>query len=129
MSAIELVVTPPAIAPSAEEALASALLKQRLALEEPELTDRAAAQARDDVSREPVAHMRRLEAQIQAVTLPDDVFDLAGGMEALTLWVSGDPLAIRDVRAPSARPVQQHFVRTPSRRNALAFIDLALCFR
>lgn len=85
----ELVVTPPATAASAEEALASALLRQRLALAELGLTDLAVARVRNDAARDAAAHMRTLEARIQAVTLPDAALDLAGGPEALTLLVNG----------------------------------------
>lgn len=89
LGAAELVVTPPVAAASAEDALASALEKQRLALEELGLADLAEARARNDTARDATAHMRTLEARIQVVTLPDDTIDLAGGPEALTLFVTG----------------------------------------
>ncbi|RQV59870.1 hypothetical protein DF018_30045 [Burkholderia cenocepacia] len=83
----ELVVSPPAAAASAEEALASALRRQQGALEDLGVGDLRAARARNEMARDAVADLRTLEARIEVATLADEVIDLAAGAEALKLFV------------------------------------------
>lgn len=86
--AVELLVSPPAAAASAEETLASAVRKRNAALEELGVADLAAARHRNEAARDAAAEVRTLDAQIAAVTPADDVMSLASGAEALKLFVS-----------------------------------------
>ena len=85
----ELIVAPPAAAESAEERLADAQAKRRLALNELGLADLVAAKVRNEDAREAAAKLGAIEAWIQAATPADDVLDLAAGADALKLFVSG----------------------------------------
>jgi uncharacterized protein YhaN len=98
----ELIVTPPSSAGSAEEALASALRRQRLALEELGAADLVAARARNDAAREAAAELRALDARIQATTPADAMLDLPAGAEALKLFVAG--LAAAEAEAEGEAP-------------------------
>jgi uncharacterized protein YhaN len=85
----ELIVSPPTSAASAEETLASALQKQRDALQELGVNDLAGARARNDFARDAAAELRTLEARIAAATPADAAVDLAAGADALKLFVTG----------------------------------------
>ncbi|MEX3960483.1 hypothetical protein [Trinickia sp. EG282A] len=84
----ELVVSPPAAAASAEEALALSLRRQQDALEELGVADLRAARARNEVARDAAADLRTLEARIERVTLADEIIDLGAGADALKLFVA-----------------------------------------
>ncbi|CAN7806404.1 AAA family ATPase [Paraburkholderia hospita] len=83
----ELLVSPPASAASAEEALASALRRQQGALEELGVADLRAARERNELAREATADLRTLEARIEVATPADEIIHLAAGAEALKLFV------------------------------------------
>jgi uncharacterized protein YhaN len=83
----ELVITLPAGAASAEEALSSALRKQQSALEDLGLTDLAAARARNDAARDAASELRTIAARIEAATPADENVGLAAGAAALKLFV------------------------------------------
>ena len=85
----ELVIVPPAGAASAESALASALADRKAALVELGVDDLAAARTRNDAARDAASELRTIEARIDAVTPADKGVDLAGGADALKLFVAG----------------------------------------
>jgi hypothetical protein len=84
----ELVIRPPLTAVSAEASLASALQKQRSALEELKIIDLLAARARNDAARDATAELRTLQARIDAVTPADATIGLDAGASALKLFVA-----------------------------------------
>lgn len=84
----ELVITPPAGAASAEEALATALERQKSALVELGLASLSAARARNDAARDAASELRTIAARVAAVTPADDIIGLAAGPEALKLLVA-----------------------------------------
>lgn len=86
--AAELQITPPASAASAAEVLASALRKQKTALDDLGVIDLAAARARNEIARDAAADLRTLEARIEAATPADDALQLAAGSAALKLFVA-----------------------------------------
>ncbi len=83
----ELIITPPAGAVSAEEALASAVAKQKSALTELGLASLADARARNDAARDAASELRTIAARIEAVTPADENIALAAGAEALKLCI------------------------------------------
>ncbi|PBN42893.1 ATP-binding protein [Sphingobium sp. D43FB] len=83
----ELVITPPAGAASAEEALSSALKKQQSTLEELDVVDLAAARARNDAARDAASELRTIAARIEATTPADENVGLAAGADALKLFI------------------------------------------
>ena len=85
----ELVVTPPTGTASAEEALASALAKQRAAFNELGVADLAAARARNEDARDATSELRAIEARIEATTPADESVGLVSGADALKLFVAG----------------------------------------
>lgn len=86
--AAELQITPPASAASAAEVLASALRKQKAALDDLGVVDLAAARARHEIARDAAADLRTLEARIEAATPADDLLQLTAGSAALKLFVA-----------------------------------------
>ena len=88
----ELLVSPPEAVASAEETLASALRKRKDAFDALGVADMAAARARNEAARDAAADQRTLEAEIAAVTMADELLQLAGGAAALKLFIAGlDP--------------------------------------
>ena len=85
----ELVVTPPAGTASAEEALSSALAKQKAALDELGVDDLVAARTRNDAARDAASELRVIEARIEAATPLDETVGLASGADALKLFIAG----------------------------------------
>jgi hypothetical protein len=83
----ELVITPPAGAASAEEALSSALKKQQSTLEELDIVDLAAARARNDAARDAASELRTIAARIEATTPADENVGLAAGADSLKLFI------------------------------------------
>ena len=83
----ELVITPPAGAASAEEALSSALKKQQSTLEELDIVDLTAARARNDAARDAASELRTIAARIEATTPADENVGLAAGADALKLFI------------------------------------------
>ncbi len=83
----ELVVMPPAGAASAEEALSSALTKQRSALAEMGVADLTAARSRNDAARDAASELRTIAARIEAATPADENIGLAAGADALKLFI------------------------------------------
>lgn len=83
----ELVVMPPAGAASAEEALSSALTKQRSALAELGVADLTAARSRNDAARDAASELRTIAARIEAATPADENIGLAAGADALKLFI------------------------------------------
>lgn len=83
----ELVITPPAGAASAEEALSSALKKQQSTLDELDIVDLAAARARNDAARDAASELRTIAARIEATTPADENVGLAAGAHALKLFI------------------------------------------
>lgn len=83
----ELVITPPAGAASAEEALLSALKKQQSTLEELDVVDLAGARARNDDARDAASELRTIAARIEATTPADENVGLAAGADALKLFI------------------------------------------
>tara|TARA_R110000868_G_scaffold71398_1_gene209163 strand:- start:4777 stop:7398 length:2622 start_codon:yes stop_codon:yes gene_type:complete len=86
--AAELQITPPASAASAAEVLASALRKQKAALDDLGVVDLAAARARHEIARDAAADLRTLEARIEAATPADDLLQVTAGSAALKLFVA-----------------------------------------
>lgn len=85
---VELVVTPPLAAASAEATLASALRKRKAALDDLGVANLAAARACNEAARDAAAELRTLAARITAVTPADDILGLAAGAAALKLFVA-----------------------------------------
>lgn len=99
---VELVVSPPSAAASAEETLASAQRKRDAALEELGVADLAAARTRNEAARDAAAELRTLEARIGAVTPAAEIIELAAGAEPLKLFVAALEDDVRN--AESALP-------------------------
>lgn len=83
----KLVITPPAGAASAEEALSSALKKQQSTLEELDVVDLAGARARNDAARDAASELRTIAARIEATTPADENVGLAAGADSLKLFI------------------------------------------
>ncbi|CDO34978.1 AAA family ATPase [Novosphingobium sp. KN65.2] len=82
-----LIVSPPAVAASAEETLAAAIHKRKAALDELHVADLAAARSRNEAARDAAAELRTLTARIEAATPADDTLQIAAGADALKLFV------------------------------------------
>jgi hypothetical protein len=109
MGDAELVILPPAGAASAESVLASALADREAALSDLGVDDLAAARARNEAARDAASELRAIEARIEAVTPADEGVGLAGGADALKLFVAeiaeedgGDEADLPDMEALTA---------------------------
>ena len=84
----QLVITPPAGAASAEEALSVALERQRSAFAELGVKSLSDARARNDTARDAVSELRTIAARIAAVTPADNIIELSAGPDALKLFIA-----------------------------------------
>lgn len=87
-SSAELIIRPPASASSAAAELQEAKEELLGALEEVGVADILAARERNDAAKAALAEMRTIEAQIRALTPPDEELGLAAGAPALKLLIA-----------------------------------------
>jgi uncharacterized protein YhaN len=83
-----LIIRPPATSGSAEVRLVAANEQRRAALADLGVQDLAAARTRNDAARDAAAEEKSLAARIEALTPADAQLGIAGGPEALKLFIS-----------------------------------------
>jgi len=86
IGATQLIVSPPDAAASAEETLAVAIRKRKVALDELQVADLAAARSRNETARDAASELRTLAARIEAATPANETLQIAAGADALKLF-------------------------------------------